>query len=198
MAARRVGAGEIAHWNAERPVSAGAYRARVHLPHGVESMAAESLQHVQVEVTNLGDEWWPRGPVPGPLIRVGHRWWDEDGEEIVMATVRTPFTETVPPGATTRLTMAIQSPPVTGRLGLRVDVVHEDVRWFECEERLTVEVTPAYTDGFFSTTTSARGSRPAWSYRRFCRCLRRAAWSTSVVASGPGWRSYANLGSTTC
>jgi SAM-dependent methyltransferase len=33
---------------------------------------------------------------------------------------------------------------------LRVDVVHELVRWFECEERLAVEVSPPYTDGFFA------------------------------------------------
>lgn len=149
-AAQRVGAEEIWRFNTERTVSAGAYRARVRVLHAFASMPAESLRHVQVEITNLGDEWWPRGPVPGPPIQVGHRWWDEEGEEIIMATPRAPFTETVPPGATTRVTIAIQAPSVTGRLGLRVDVVHENVRWFECEERLTVEVTPAYTEGFFA------------------------------------------------
>jgi SAM-dependent methyltransferase len=160
--AARVAAEEIERWNTERLVPAGAYRARVRLPHGVASMRAESLQHVQVEVTNLGDAWWPRGPEPEPPIQVGHRWWDEDGDEIVMATVRTPFTETVAPGATTRLTMAIQAPSVTGRLGLRVDVVHEAVRWFECEERHTVEVTPPYDEGFFAAKdTGARESARA-------------------------------------
>jgi hypothetical protein len=157
-----VAAEEIERWNTERSVSAGAYRARVRLPQGVAHMRAESLQHVQVEVTNLGDEWWPRGPVPGPPIQLGHRWWDAHGEEIVMATVRTPFSETVAPGATTRLTMAIQAPSVTGRLGLRVDVVHEAVRWFDCEERLTVEVTPPYDDGSFAAkNTEARESARA-------------------------------------
>jgi SAM-dependent methyltransferase len=141
---------EIVRWNGERSVSADAYRVRVTLPQGVEPMRAEGIQHVQVEVSNLGDEWLPRGPQPEPPIQVGYRWWREDGTEIARPTLRTPFTETVAPGATTRLTMAIQAPPDHGRLQLRVDVVHENVRWFGCEERLDVDVLPPYTDGFFA------------------------------------------------
>lgn len=132
---------EIERWHAERSVSAGAYQARVTLPQGVEPMQADAIQHVQVEVSNLGDEWLPRGPQPEPPIQMSYRWWREDGTEIALPTLRTPFTETVAPGATTRLTMAIQAPPDQGRLQLRVDVVHEGVRWFECEERLEVDVS---------------------------------------------------------
>lgn len=144
-----VGLEEIVRWNGERPVSPDAYRVRVTLPNGVEPMRAEALQHVQVEVANLGDEWLPRGPRPEPPIQVGYRWWREDGTEIERPTLRTPFTETVAPGATTRLTMPILAPPDVGRLTLRVDVVHENVRWFECEARLEVEVSPPYSEGFF-------------------------------------------------
>jgi len=132
---------EIERWSGERPVSPGAYRARVKLPQGVEPTKAGTIQHVQVEVTNLGDEWLPRGPEPEPVIQVGYRWWREDDTEITLPTLRTPLTETVAPGATTRLTMAIQAPPHHGRLQLRVDLVHEGVRWFECEERLDVDVS---------------------------------------------------------
>ena len=142
---------EIVRWNGERSVSADAYRVRVTLPNGVEPMRADGIQHVQVEVSNLGDEWLPRGPQPEPPIQVGYRWWREDGTEIARPTLRTPFTETVAPGATTRLTMAIQAPPDHGRLQLRVDVVHENVRWFECEERLEIDVSPPYTEGFFAS-----------------------------------------------
>jgi SAM-dependent methyltransferase len=141
---------EIERWNAERPVSPGAYQASVTLPQGIEPMEADAIQHVQVEVANLGDEWLPRGPVPGPPIQVGYRWWRDDGTEIARPTLRTPFTETVAPGATTRLTMAIQAPPDHGRLQLRVDLVHEGVRWFECEERLEVDVSPPYAETFFA------------------------------------------------
>jgi SAM-dependent methyltransferase len=147
----RIAMEEIERWNGERPVSAGAYRARVTLPQGVEPTHADVIQHVQVEVTNLGDEWLPRGPQPQPPIQLGYRWWREDGTEIVEPTLRSAFTETVAPGATTRLTMAIKAPPDHGRLQLRVDIVHEDVRWFECEERLEVEVFPPYTERFFAS-----------------------------------------------
>lgn len=141
---------EIVRWNTERSPSAGTYRARVALPHGVESMRADAVQHVQVQVTNLGEEQWPRGPQPGPPIQMGYHWWREDGSEIARPTLRTPFTETVPPGATTRLAMAIQAPPDHGRLQLGVDVVHDPVRWFECEERVEVDVSLPYTDAFFA------------------------------------------------
>src|SRR5262249_33831846 len=137
-----VGLDEIVRWNGERSVSPDTYQVRVTLPQGVEPMRADGIQHVQVEVTNLGDEWLPRGPQPEPPIQVSYRWWREDGTAIELPTVRTPFTETVAPGATTRLTMAIQAPPDVGYLELRVDVVHENVRWFECEERLEVDVFP--------------------------------------------------------
>jgi hypothetical protein len=139
---RPVRADDLERWNLERPVSPGAYKARIRLPHGIDEMRARELQHVQVEVTNLGDAWWPRGPDPGPQIQLGHRWQKPDGTDVAQGTPRTPFTETVAPGATTRLTIAIQAPHATGRLELRVDVVHEFVRWFDCEARLTVDVLP--------------------------------------------------------
>lgn len=142
---------EIAHWNGERSVPADSYRVQVTLPQGVEPMRADGIQHVQVEIRNLGDQWLPRAPRPEPPIQVGYRWWRENGTEIARPTLRTPLTETVAPGATTRLTMAIQAPPDHGRLQLRVDVVHENVRWFDCEERLEVEVSPPYTEGFFAS-----------------------------------------------
>jgi hypothetical protein len=132
---------DLNRWLADRPVSAGAYRARVRLVDDVAPMPAESLQHIQVEVTNLGDDWWPRGPQPEPEITVGHRWRREDGTDIERPTPRTPFSEIVGPGSTTRLIVALQAPPERGNFELRVDVVHEHVRWFECAATQRVEVT---------------------------------------------------------
>jgi SAM-dependent methyltransferase len=148
---RSVGMGEIERWNGERSVSEGAYEVRISLPQGVDRMHADAFQYVQVEIENRGDEWLPRGPVPEPPIQIGYRWWREDGSEVVEPTLRTPLTETVAPGATTRLSMVIKAPPDHGRLGLDVDLVHENVRWFGCEERLAVEVLPPYGEGFFAS-----------------------------------------------
>ncbi|MDX6722129.1 MAG: hypothetical protein QOD73_533 [Solirubrobacteraceae bacterium] len=136
---------EIERWLEARPVPEGAYAARVRIVHPVRPMAAETAHHVQVEVTNLGDTWWPRGPDPRPEIFVGHRWRTVQGVELELPTLRTPFTESVAPGATTRLTIAIQAPPQTGELELVVDVVHEWVRWFDCPATQRVTVTARRT-----------------------------------------------------
>jgi methyltransferase family protein len=150
---------DIERWSGRRVVSADAYSAAITLPHGAERMRAGSLQHLQVEVSNLGSEWWPRGPDPHPVIHVGHRWRRVDGSEIEVATPRTAFTETVAPGQTTRLTMAVQAPPESGELELVVDVVHELVRWFGCETTTPVSVGPPYSSAFFREhRTGARNS----------------------------------------
>ena len=89
---------DVERWNEDRPVSPGAYAARVRLVHPVRPLAAQTAHHVQVEVTNLGDTWWPRGPDPRPAILVGHRWRTADGVELDRPTLRTPFTESVGAG----------------------------------------------------------------------------------------------------
>jgi cephalosporin hydroxylase len=146
----RPSAKEVERWLEDRPVSPGAYAARVRLVHPVRPLAAETAHHVQVELTNLGDTWWPRGPEPRPEIVVGHRWRTVEGVELEVPTLRTPFTESVAPGATTRLTVGIQAPPQTGELELVVDVVHEWIRWFDCAATQRVTVTSPYDQAFFA------------------------------------------------
>jgi hypothetical protein len=136
------GVGDLEHWLDDRDVSDDAYRAEVRLVNGVAPMRAGALQHVQVDVTNLGDGWLPRGPAPEPEIVVGHRWFRPDGTEIDIPTPRTPLSETVAPGATTRLPVALRAPLEWGSLELAVDLVHEWVRWFDCPVTQTVEVGP--------------------------------------------------------
>ena len=146
----RPSAAEVERWLEDRAVPEGAYAARVRLVHPVRPLAAETAHHVEIEVTNLGDTWWPRGPDPRPEIFVGHRWRTVEGVELEHPTLRTPFSESVAPGATTRLTVAIQAPPQTGELELVVDVVHEWVRWFNCAATQRVTVTSPYDDAFFA------------------------------------------------
>jgi SAM-dependent methyltransferase len=148
---------DLDRWLGDRPVSAGAYRARVRLVNVVAPMAAEALRHVQIEVTNLGDDWWAPGPQPEPEIVVGHRWRRPDGTDIETPTPRTAFTERVGPGATTRLTVALLAPRETGELELRVDVVHEWVRWFDCPATQVVTATNPYESKFFEQVEA--GSR---------------------------------------
>jgi hypothetical protein len=177
---------EVERWIDDRPVSPGAYAARVRLVHPLRPLAAETVHHVQVEVTNLGDTWWPRGPGPRPEIVVGHRWRTADGAELELPTPRTPFTEPVAPGATTRLTVPIQAPPETGELELVVDVVHEWVRWFDCEATQRVTVTPDYDETFFAVMRSgARRSAQA-----VLPQLLELAPARSLVDVGCGWGTW--------
>jgi hypothetical protein len=148
---------ELDRWLGDRPVSPGAYRAAVRVIDRVPSMPAGEVRHVRVEVTNLGDDWWPRGPDPEPQILVGHRWRRSDGTEVEAPTPRTALTETVAPGATTRLTVAIQTPEEAGAFALVVDLVHEWVRWFDCPDECSVSVTAPYHSRYFAEI--AAGSR---------------------------------------
>jgi hypothetical protein len=131
---------EIERWLTDRSASPGAYRAKVRIVDPVPSMPAGAVRHIRVEITNLGDEWWPRGPNPAPEILVGHRWFRSDGSPIENPMLRTALTESVAPGATTRLTVPIQAPPEAGDLEVNVDMVHEWVRWFDCGDAQLVHV----------------------------------------------------------
>ncbi|HEU5213399.1 MAG TPA: hypothetical protein VFU10_11565 [Gaiellaceae bacterium] len=141
---------DLERWLDDRSVSDAAYRASVQLVDKLSAMPAEAIRHMRVEVANLGADVWPRGPDPEPPISVGHRWRRADGSFVETPTPRTPFTETVAPGATTRLTVALEAPSETGELELVVDVVHEWVRWFECAATQTVSITSPYTEGFYA------------------------------------------------
>jgi uncharacterized protein involved in high-affinity Fe2+ transport len=100
-------------------------------------MRPRSTQELEVDVTNLGDESWPWGEYP-PFFRLGYRWRTHDGDEVSHG--RAFFTETVNPGATTRVVARIEAPTEEGRYRLRLDVVHENVRWFDQPAELEVEV----------------------------------------------------------
>jgi hypothetical protein len=132
---------ELEAWLDDRVLRDSAPRARVRLVDPVPPIPAEGVRHVTVEVTNLGPEWWPRGPWPEPPLAMGTRWLRPDGTEIVLATARTAFTERVAPGARTRLTVAVQAPQEVGDLEVLVGVVHEGVAWLEEPARQTVRVT---------------------------------------------------------
>jgi hypothetical protein len=134
---RTVDAAEAERFNASREISPEAYRARVDVVRALNGTPAGSTQELEVDVTNLGDEPWPWGEYP-PYIRLGYRWLTRDGDEVSHG--RAFFTETVRPGATTRVVARLEAPLVRGRYRLRLDVVHEHVRWFDQPAELEVEV----------------------------------------------------------
>ena len=134
---RAVDAAEAERFNASREVSPDSYRARVDVVRALNGTSAGSTPELEVDVTNLGDEPWAWGEYP-PFIRLGYRWLTREGEEVSHG--RAFFTETVKPGTTTRVVARLQTPTERGRYRLRLDVVHENVRWFDQPTELEVEL----------------------------------------------------------
>lgn len=134
---RAVAAAEAEMFNASRDVSPGAYRSRVDVVRPLNGTSPGSTTELEVDVTNLGDEPWPWGEYP-PYFRLGYSWRTPDGDEVSHG--RAFFTETVEPGKTTRVVARLEAPAASGRYLLRLDVVHEHVRWFDQPADLEVEV----------------------------------------------------------
>ena len=120
-----------------RPVDLQALEAQVTWVRPPAKLAAGTITEHQLIVENVGDEWWPRGDGE-PAIRLGYR-FIEPRTEVVRAEGRALLTETVRPGQTTRLIVALQAPAKPGEYALEVGLLLERVRWCECK-RLSVTV----------------------------------------------------------
>lgn len=135
---------DINRYNTNRPVGEGAYRARIEFVRPVTRLPAGVVREQELVAENLGDERWPWGADAQPPIRLGCRWRAAAGDDEMLGEgPRTPFTETVEPGARSLVKLLVEAPERPGRYVLEADVVHEHVRWFGCEARLEVDVEPA-------------------------------------------------------
>jgi len=146
--AQRVTRAEIDRYAGPR-AGAGdeAYRALLRPIRPPRSMVAGTTRHLLVEVTNLGDAWWPWDPdAERPGLRLGQRWSRAGGAELPWEAVRSHLPEPVAPGQAIRALVALQAPPEPGALTVSIDVVQELVRWFGAPVRLPIVVTPAPPD----------------------------------------------------
>jgi hypothetical protein len=130
----------IDSFNTNRTVGEGAYRARLEFVRPVVRVAPGITREQEVVVENQGDEVWPWGPDATPPIFLGYRWRAAASDEVLGEGPRTPFTERVPPGASSLQKLIVEVPAQPGRYVLEADIVHEHVRWFDCAARLEVEV----------------------------------------------------------
>jgi hypothetical protein len=143
---RVVSLSEIDRYNSNRTVHDKAYRARVDLALPPGDLPAGTLSYHDVLVENLGSEDFPAGPTPIPPVHVSYRWIDAAGREPASSR-RLPsgFPETVPPGASTRVLLAVLAPPLPGDYLLEVDVIHDDVRWFGSPAQARVRIVASAT-----------------------------------------------------
>lgn len=141
----RVTAAEADAFNAVDRLPDDAYRAELTISTARRRLFAGTVAHLEVTARNLGSAHWPPAHRTRPLIRLAYRWLDASTETVLVAEgLRTPFEETVLPGAQTIVMLAVEVPERTGRYVLEVDIVHELVRWFGCAARLEVDVEPLH------------------------------------------------------
>lgn len=93
------------------------------------TMTRGGLVHGSITARNDSREAWPAAVQPG--VRVSYHWLDLNGREVVHDGRRTSLPADLAPGQQVRLDFSIESPPMPGRYILVVDLVYEEVSWFD-------------------------------------------------------------------
>jgi hypothetical protein len=146
-AARRVSRAEFQSRWAERDFDDAGYRASVRAVDAYRQLTAGDHRPFRVCVRNEGTEWWPGGGEDRrPLIRVAYRWLTPHGVSVENEGHRTALPHPLSPGESCRVPMQVTAPPIAGRYLLAPDLVHEHVRWFQCESQ-PVEMLVTRSDG---------------------------------------------------
>ena len=131
-----------AHWHGA-PATDDMYRGAVVLVDELAPFALGEERGVVVQVANAGTHAWPPGGLGWPAVRVTYRWLDEEGAVVVPDGLRTPLPAVLPPGDSLIVPADVLAPPAPGLHTLVLDLLHEHVRWFECETSALVEIRPA-------------------------------------------------------
>jgi hypothetical protein len=127
------------HWEG-RFVSEGTYRAKIEPFTSNLSLTPSEQGQLFFYVTNEGTERWPGRLDEAPQIRLSHRWLNADGSVHTAEGPRSPFSRAVNPDERILTPLSVDAPTAAGDYTLEVDVVHENVRWFDCACRVPVRV----------------------------------------------------------
>jgi hypothetical protein len=131
--ARRVTRAEVQSRWAERDFDAAGYRARIEPVDVYRRLLAGDHRPFRVCVHNDGGEWWPGGEQRRPLIRASYRWLTPDRAPLEQEGHRTALPHPLAPGESCLVELAVTAPAIPGRYLLAADLVHEHVRWFQCD-----------------------------------------------------------------
>jgi hypothetical protein len=133
-----------------RDMPESAYMTRIESLESVTDMHVQERRVLPVRIHNLGSETWPWGDFV-PAFRMGCRWFDESGAQVVLDGSRTFFSADIPPGAISLQKAEVVAPPTPGRFVLEVNVLHEGKRWCEGGWRTLVMIH-----------AEDEGPRPKW------------------------------------
>ena len=97
------------------------------------ALEAGQLRTVAVRLRNLGDRLWPSLAREDSRyqLHLANRWLHEDGSLFQGDDVRAPLPYDIAPGAEAALLIAVHTPQVDGDYQLELDLVQEDVAWFQ-------------------------------------------------------------------
>jgi hypothetical protein len=122
------------HW-AERDFDDAGYRASIQPIDVYRQLIADDHRPFRVCVRNEGTEWWPGGEDRRPLIRVAYQWLTPQGTATEGEGHRTALPHPLAPGESCLVEMHVTAPQSAGRYLLAPDLVHEHIRWFDCESQ---------------------------------------------------------------
>jgi hypothetical protein len=130
---QRVARAEVqARW-AERHFDESGYRASVEPVDVHRHLIAGDHRPFRVCVRNEGTEWWPGGEDRRPLVRAAYRWLAPEGTVLEGEGHRTALPHPLAPGESCLVELKVTAPASGGRFLLAPDLVHEHVRWFQCQ-----------------------------------------------------------------
>ena len=136
-------------WYAPRAdLPADAYHATLSFARPLPPFTAERRDHtVWIYVTNEGSARWPDGDSREPLIRIGVAWQPVGGGPR-FEVGRAFLPHALDPGERTLVPVGVCGPPLSGPAELVLDLVHEQVRWFDCALTARVDVGPSTAERF--------------------------------------------------
>jgi predicted O-methyltransferase YrrM len=131
-------------WYAPRVVLPDdAYRATIAVTRPLPSFTAGRPDHlVWLEITNAGTARWPGGDSHDPLVRLGMAWQPVGGGPR-QDVGRAMLPHRLDPGQSALFPAFLAGPTAPGSAELVLDLVHENVRWFERPFSAAVEVGPS-------------------------------------------------------
>lgn len=109
------------------------FNARIRMDKVSSTVQAGSQLEVAAQVTNLSDVAWPTTWAPNGryLIRLGNHWLDARGRTILNDDGRTAVPREVKPGEVVDMLLTVRVPAENGTYLLELDMVQEQVAWFQ-------------------------------------------------------------------
>jgi FkbM family methyltransferase len=124
-----------------RPLRQSAYRASIEPLSSYRRMQPGLHNPFRVSVRNEGDTHWPGGHSRSPVIRLSYHWRAKDGG-VIAEGVRSPLPGPLAPGEACVAPVIVAAPEEPGQYTLQFDLVHENVRWFDCPLAIGMRIEP--------------------------------------------------------